>query len=1496
MKIEYNSRYTKRHLSIRVPWHDNKWDGTVCKSVKNNNACLILKNCAESRDDKTEEEFSGKRICDIRDESKLPPCISESGMFMSSFDFQKKIKHPYANDYNEYYKHIKPTPVTFPKFSAPAIPFRWGMPEFAKLYAHEYDLDYNSYREPFEKTQDFNLKFTTNWVQDYLNQKALFDCFFEHVSPMESMALFYAKEVPFIEDNNRVLIGIGEIKSIIQQSPFITSNESGFKSMPWEHMVNHSIRPGSKEGFLFPYHEALEYQKNHPNFDPKSIAVIIPNEFREAFSYKTEHVSHDFAIYILRESIKKIGLAKDLGIGENWNEILDYLTKKLAQIIELRGDYPGFGVALKTLGIERGHFLAQHIFNTISKDECPWEYLDKIFSNLKILPENLKGLISIENIEIWNLFKRSKKNRLSLLQLFSRFNFKESESVNLFDPKKRAKFYKDISDSEIISDPYVLYEISIHSKEPINYSVIDSGLMLNRNQNLKPTELKEFTPLSKERIRALSIMELEKQSLKGHTLFPEDELITNIANLPIEPECNLDEDYFNLASSIFQNHITTQYTADNKKAYQLERYNQTGQLINSVISKRLNAKQHNLNLNWESYLTQIDFKDTEVDKKAKQEKIKGLEVLANSRFSVLIGQAGSGKTTLLSALASIPKIKLGNVLFLAPTGKARVRMEQQAKKHGVTAKTIASFLFKSGRFNGATQTYHLNDSDKEMGYKTVIIDECSMLTEEMLAATLQHLKRVERLILVGDYRQLPPIGAGRPFFDIINFIKPKNIENIFPKIGNSYVELTTSARQVQEDNSRRFDTDFANLFGGNIKNLNADEVIEKVLENQSQNIQVYSWENESDFQECLSDVLEKELSIKDENSFNRSIGANDHGFFNWNQAVKKVEDWQILSPVKSKVFGTQQLNRSLHEKYKNKALMGALRGKVTPNPLGLEKIIYGDKVINLINGKREKGTYPENGINYLANGEIGIAVGRTNWKNKSKKYKPYQLEVEFTSQEGFKYQFTSKDFDDENGSFLELAYALTIHKAQGSEFKTVILAIPEPCVLLSRELLYTALTRQVDKVILLYQGNPQYLFNYTGDNYSSNLQRITNLFYKPNISKHQDLLFEKNLIHCASNGKFLRSKSEVIIYELLLKNGLEPEYEYKLELNGQVKRPDFFIVDDDLGIEYYWEHLGMLNDSNYSKNWNEKLNWYKSNRILPYNEGGGENGTLIITKDNPNGSISAKEISDIIEEIFEVKSTEKTFDEINELTKEIFELRNTVLSFISGVEQKFKDLKASNVESEDKISEIYKLLDESSRKSNLQSSFNDAKDAIFLFEKLEDKSKTFLSSSFFLKEQLIKSNAKDFSPFILQFCRVFENELLNKLFLTFYAPLRKILENEPDFLDKELNNSKSSLFAKSLKKKSEDFTLGTMAFILEFIKSENGKTFKSSELLQKFREHAITVVNLDFFNPEFLLKLNELTRDFRNKAAHVNEIPLSMANEFFEFGVKTMNDFLNKFK
>ena len=132
--------------------------------------------------------------------------------------------------------------------------------------------------------------------------------------------------------------------------------------------------------------------------------------------------------------------------------------------------------------------------------------------------------------------------------------------------------------------------------------------------------------------------------------------------------------------------------------------------------------------------------------------------------------------------------------------------------------------------------------------------------------------------------------------------------------------------------------------------------------------------------------------------------------------------------------------------------------------MGPEEIVYGDKVINLDNTDpslpwyRHRKVYPAKDSPYIANGEIGMAVGF--FRKKGLPDLRYKLEVEFSSQPRFKYDFTDRDFSEEGSPALELAYALTVHKSQGSEFGTVFLVLPNPCGLLSRELLYTALTRQ----------------------------------------------------------------------------------------------------------------------------------------------------------------------------------------------------------------------------------------------------------------------------------------------------------------------------------------------------------------------------------------------------------------------------------------------------
>ena len=161
---------------------------------------------------------------------------------------------------------------------------------------------------------------------------------------------------------------------------------------------------------------------------------------------------------------------------------------------------------------------------------------------------------------------------------------------------------------------------------------------------------------------------------------------------------------------------------------------------------------------------------------------------------------------------------------------------------------------------------------------------------------------------------------------------------------------------------------------------------------------------------------------------------------------------------------------------------------------------------------------------------------------------------------------------------------------------------------------------------------------------SDALKRITNLFNNPELIEIEGQYLEKNLIHQASDGKMLRSKSELLIYQRLIDKKLSPLYEKKLLIKEVEKLPDFTIENDDTGEIYYWEHCGMLHDKEYKQRWEEKYAWYRENEILPYEEGGGKNGTLIITEDKQTviqdgsirGAISVKEIDDIIEKVFKI--------------------------------------------------------------------------------------------------------------------------------------------------------------------------------------------------------------------------------------------------------------------
>lgn len=1241
--MKHNPRYIVKHLSVRVPWHDNSWNGSVCANPKANGACLVLKNCALNRNDEQEQALAGALLNDLS-EDQYPVCIGERATFMAPFSIQKTLTHPYIKSSPSTHGLLKPTRIQFPSFSIAAVPYHWMLKGNSKEKASFYDLDYDDSREP---KLDWATNSDDNWVQEITNQKTLLNCFFEHLQEEASLVFVYAKQVPFVEEHGRVVVGVGKINKIIPSEAYEGSNNK-FGAAYWEHMILHSIRKDGKNGFLLPYHEALEYQKENPNFDVAALAVIVPSDKRFEFSYGTEHVTNDSAIRVLLECLKCLEKAESLGIGENHQASIQWIHNEIAQLEKLRGLYPGMGAVLCAFGIEKGHFVAAEILNQLKdRNDNPWLLFEKALSDRSdILSDDISKLIPTNTKKLYQRLKGESENfRINFLQLLSRFDLTIEQAKWLYIEEERGSIGINRKDEEYIENPYLIYEDLRFSKAPVALSTIDFGLYIkNPPESILPHQIIYNDPFEIHRIRAITIQQLESAAIQGHTLLPRKQIIKSIRDLSLSPACAINSDYYLLAEECFKGSIVLEEMKDGERAYQLQRFADSRKIISQKILDRINGKRLSLAVAWEDLIDKTldpngnENPDAE-ELKARREKATALKEIAEARFSVLIGSAGTGKTTLLTILAGQKEVQSNGVLLLAPTGKARVRMEDVAKNLNITAKTLAQFLSNFGRYNGDSQRYILSDRFCEGQYETVILDEASMLTEEMLATTMDCLKGVKRFILVGDHRQLPPIGGGRPFVDIINHLRPDEIKTTFPRVAKSYAELTIKRRQ---GGMNREDIQLAEWFSGESLEPGADSIINQIIINPNSTfLRIESWNDEVEFEKVLERVLVEELglsSIEDTESFNKSLGSSDGKYFNFREAVKKLEAWQILSPVREKVFGVRAINRKIHKIFrKENVKFGSYPHGKIPSPIGLEEIVYGDKVINLFNTKRKPySVWPDqDALNYIANGEIGIVIGQ--WKTKSMTFKgkPKNTEIEFTSQKGYKYSFRSYEFSEESNTPLELAYALTVHKAQGSEFGKVILVVPNPCFLLSREMLYTSLTRQKEKVILLIQGMSFDIKMFSSPLKSDVLKRITNLFMKPELVEIEGNYLEKNLIHQASDGKMLRSKSELLIYQRLVDHQLNPMYEKKLKFKEVEKLPDFTIENQESGQVYFWEHCGMIYDTEYRRRWQDKYQWYKENGIL---EEGGPNGTLIVTEDKPSkiedgtlrGAISVREIDEII--------------------------------------------------------------------------------------------------------------------------------------------------------------------------------------------------------------------------------------------------------------------------
>ena len=363
---------------------------------------------------------------------------------------------------------------------------------------------------------------------------------------------------------------------------------------------------------------------------------------------------------------------------------------------------------------------------------------------------------------------------------------------------------------------------------------------------------------------------------------------------------------------------------------------------------------------------------------------------------VITGGPGTGKTTIIKALCKIFDSLGLKVVLAAPTGRAAKRMSE-ATSH--EAKTVHRLLETERTENGGSK---FNRNERlPLDEKVVIIDEASMLDLVLTDALLRAIRNGTRLILIGDADQLPSVGAGNVFADIIASERVKTIK------------LTEIFRQSKES-----------LIVTNAHKINAGEA--PILNVTDNDFFLVRRDNEATIAESIASLVTERLP----KAYGRGIS----------------EKIQVITPSKKGAGGVEELNRVLQERINPKTKFK--REKLSHGITFRE----GDRVMQSVNNYDIVWERADSEGSGIFNGDIGIIEEI----NETKEY----LKIRFDDRLA-KYSY-------ENLEELDLAYAITVHKSQGSEYGTVIIPMYYCApMLMTRNLLYTAVTRAKNMLILV---------------------------------------------------------------------------------------------------------------------------------------------------------------------------------------------------------------------------------------------------------------------------------------------------------------------------------------------------------------------------------------------------------------------------------------------
>lgn len=1180
------------HMSVRLAWHSDGWNGHICKKPCENVYCVGQHSypgelIAETRDLEFEKAHAGESCA-------MFPCKVACGLSANAFgkeSIQVKVDPPSWWEKSD----ADPTILTLPPYTA----CTW-------CYEAMYKADVFSAVKG--KTYDYNKR--------QKNAEAYFAQFEEG----KSLIFYYAGySNPFSEneEDNYVIVGASRIKKIDDFHYYENTTEQiradYAGGVVWQKPITSNY---PKEGLAIPY---WKYMDNEEVLN----RIVIKPQHRSPFKYGSREVSNDDAIEIINQLINAVDVLIEIGDNtENWEERKNWLNSVLNELWKARGPYPGFASALINMGLEE---LVQH-YIAITNEQDMKLFRDEVKKLLDGEQDTVFGheVSNLRTIRREYMLKEDEEQEL-LMSILPRFDL-TADQMGAILSEDRSDVSITSSLSEILENPYMIFEqyVGMDSDDTIPFYKIDNGIISSPEYGIENI----FDVGATERLRAFCVDELNR--IAAHS-FGKAETILQSVNHRLDrmPEWKqytfklknfkLDRDIFDKALELKEDDEKNLYLYL-KWVYEDERQVET---IFTMLAERpdISLKMAITKDKFKKKLRNPESKLNETAAEQYEEILDKQADICMQIFSkpicVLSGAAGTGKTTVIRAIVeNIERVhgQAAGFLLMAPTGKAAERIKTQTEKNSMT---IHSHLASNGWLNKNFTLKRIGGS-KGQDVNTIIIDECSMIDLNLFATLLRSINwnSVQRLILVGDPNQLPPIGRGKVFSDTIAWLNdeyPDNVgvltENIRQLVnrveGNGCGILDLAELFIQEKQSDMSDSTAADEL-----KRKKEELFTRIMENGNgdvdKDLAVYFWKEQEDLETLLRDVLIKDME--------GMTGLTEYSGSDklWQQAIRKSDGSsnpdaiQIISPYRGEFYGTGALN----------ILMQSEFNPYWSHRYNLGGISFFDKVIRFRNRPKSDMAYAYNQDtraveqHEVFNGEIGLVLMHPfDVKNKRYNYistiERFQVAFSNKSRQKLRYNYGREYGKNDKGwnlpeqkvqENLELAYAISVHKSQGSEFDYVYIVIPKrDSHLLSMELLYTAITRAQKKVTILLQEDIGTLTS-LGHIEKSAVRRINSSVFKFEPLP-EELLYiqnwyadEKKL--ATLSEYFVRSKSEVIIANMLVSEEVPFEYEEPLYApDGTMFLPDFTLKFR--GETYYWEHVGRLDFPDYRAHWEIKEKWYE---------------------------------------------------------------------------------------------------------------------------------------------------------------------------------------------------------------------------------------------------------------------------------------------------------------